>query len=159
MNLSKIKHPSLKLTDLLPFLIFIVGTGFLVGYEFVSTSPEKGLLNSALYMVFIIAIFFLRVEKEDSRCLRKRLDIEVEEHRKAITEPVKLDHLIRMEKELDDLKTKIKKLRSFIETSPDFNELSRQEQILMMMQVSEMIGYQNKLKLRINIGNGHEVSL
>lgn len=159
MNLSKIKPPSLTLTDLLPFLIFIVGTGFLVGYEFVSTSPEKGLLNSALYMVFIIAIFFLCVEKDDSQCLRKRLDIEVEEHRKAVTEPVKQDHLIRMEKELDDLKTKIKKLRSFIETSPDFNELSRQEQMLMFMQVSEMTGYQNKLKLRINIKNGHEVSL
>ncbi|WP_206191775.1 crAss001_48 related protein, partial [Vibrio lentus] len=158
MNLSIIKHPSLKLTDLLPFLIFIVGTGFAIGYEFVSPSPEKGLLNSALYMTFIVAIFSLCIEKDNSRCLRKRLDIEVEEHRKAVTEPVKPDHLIRMEKELDDLKTKIKKLRSFIKTNPDFNALSRQEQMLMIIQISEMTGYQSALKLRINIENGHEVS-
>ncbi|MCC4786045.1 hypothetical protein LMH77_24365 [Vibrio lentus] len=89
MNLSKIKHPSLKLTDLLPFLIFIVGTGFAIGYEFVSPSPEKGLLNSALYMAFVVAIFSLCIEKDNSRCLRKRLDIEVEENRKATAEPVK----------------------------------------------------------------------
>ncbi len=157
MNLSKIKHLSLKSTDLLPFLIFIVVTGFMIGYEFVSTNPEKGLLTSALYMVFIIAIFFWCVEKEDSRCLRKRLDIVVEANRKAVLKPVKPEHLIRMEKELDDLTNKTKVLMSSIKTSPYFNELSLQEQNLLIMQISQIGGFLSSLILRINIENGHEV--
>ncbi len=150
MNLSKIKHPSLKLTDLLPFLIFIVGTGFAIGYEFVSPSPEKGLLNSALYMAFIVAIFSLCIEKDNSRCLRKRLDIEVEEHRKAVTEPVnKPDYLIPMEKEFDDLISKIKKVNKFIQTNPNYHQLPPQEQFRLLKEVSGMTGYQSALIHRV----------
>jgi len=118
MNLSKINRHTLKITDLFPFLIFIVGTGFLIGYEFVLSSPEKGLLNTALYMTFIVAIFFLCIEKDNAKCLSKRL-IEAEAISKAERErAIKLDNLT----------AQINKLKLFINTTANFHELSPSEQ-------------------------------